>query len=73
MLYHTAFGLRGNGEYKRGEEGLNSTASTSLVGRTSIETQKSFLEIALVKDSVSLKAGYSDGVPRYASRSSLLN
>lgn len=73
MLYHTASGLCGNGEYKRGEEGLKSTAPTSLVGRTSIGTQKSSLEIALVKDPVSLKATYSDGVPRYASRSSLLN
>lgn len=73
MLYNTAYGLCGNGEYKRGEGGLNSTAPTCLVGRASIRTRKSSLEIALAEDPVSLKASYSDGVSKYASRSTLLN
>lgn len=73
MLYNTAYGLCGNGEYKRGEGELNSTGPMCLVGRASIRTQKSSLEIALAKDLVSLKASYSDGVSKYASRSSLLS
>lgn len=40
-------------------------------GRGYIRPEKSSLEIALAKDTVSLKASNSDGVPKYTSLSSL--
>lgn len=70
-LYNIAYGSCGNEEYKQGEGGLNSTALICPTGRVYIKPEKSSLEIALAKDTVSPKASNSDGVPKHTSISSL--